>query len=358
MSMSPEIEQLIQDAAEGRTPPMPTMPTIPADKTDFPKILAIDCNHWVALGRVHYGLSADAAASAALDAIRAGVSSGRLVVALHFINAFEAAKRSDEGSRERLIRFMVSEAQNVVFRPFRSIEAAETRAAIERVFLSRPPPLVRPFVFGRGVNDLMGPPPSNALDAVTAQADALGLTERLAMLFATQAWTTAAILNTFRDRGITQRERERALVMDRVRLADGDLPVKERKGLELRNQWDGDPGQRVRAALDEMGISSDTFFTWLSTADHVLDFWDAIPFIQVVLELEIATTKSRGRPAEANDFRDVSFYEAAVPYANMVLTETYWADRIRHAKLHQRYDTRVLHRLADLPSRLAQENCI
>lgn len=358
MSLPHAIQRLVQGAAEGRILPVTPMPDLPADKTAFPKVLAIDCNHWIFLAKAYYGRSSDAVASAALDAIQAAVSSGRLVVALHFINAYEAAKASDEGARERLVRFMVSEAQNVVIRPFHQIRAAEIRAAIDRIYLSRPSPPVRPLVFGRGMEALMGTPRSEELKAVNAMLDHSGLTERLAALFATPAWTADAILNTLRDGGMVHREREGAQVMNRARLADGALPVKERKRLELGNQWDGGFGQEVPMVLNEMGLPVESFSAWLSTDEHLFEFWEAVPSVHIVLDLEIASTKQRGRAFEANDFRDMSFYEAAVPYANFLLTETYWAERIRYAKLDQRYDVRVLHKLADLPSRLVKDKCL
>lgn len=358
MSLSPAIQQLVHEAAEGRIPPVPPMPTLSADKTSFPKVLAIDCNHWVALAQVHYGRSTNPVASTALDAIRAAVASGRLVVAMHFINVYEAMKRSDEGSRERLVRFMVSETQNVAIRPFHLISAAEIGAAVERQYLSRPSAPVRPLVFGRGMEALMGTPRSEALNAANAVLKAQGLEEKVAALFATPAWTIEAILNTIRDRGMIHRERQSAQVMDRTRLADGALSVKERKRLELQNQWHAGLGQEVRAVLDEMGISAGTFSGWLAMDEHLFTFWDSIPSVDVILELEIASTKQRERAFEPNDFRDVNFYEAAVPYANVILTETYWAERIRYAKLDQRYNVRVLHKLADLPSRLTKEKCL
>jgi hypothetical protein len=361
MSLSEAAQRLVRAAAAGRIPPLPPVPDLPPSKPDFPKVLAIDCNHWIALAQVHYQRSTDAIASAALTAIRAAVSSGRLVIALHFINAFEAAKRSEPGSRERLVRFMVSEAQSVMIRPFRQIWAAEIRAAIDSTYRSRLVSSVRPLVFGRGMDALMGPPRREALEAVSARADGMGLTQNLAALntlFATPAFTAVAILDTIRDHGVAHQERERAHVMNRVRQADGALSAKERKGLELRNQWDSGFGQDVQPVLDELGIPRERFSAWLSTDDHLFAFWDAIPAVQMIVELELASAKQRGRRFEANDFRDVSFYEAAVPYANILLTETYWADRIRYAKLHERYDTRVLHRLADLPSLLSKENCL
>lgn len=205
---------------------------------------------------------------------------------------------------------------------------------------------------------LMGPPRSDALDVVSAKLNALGLTETLAGLFATVEWTTAAILNTIRDHGTLHRERDGAQVMNRARLADGALSVLQRRRLELSNQWESGFGQEVQTVLDDLGIPHEALSGWLSADDHLFAFWGAIPSIEVTLGFELASAQQRRRQFEVNDFRDMSFYEAAVPYANIVLTETYGADRIRYAKLHEKYDTRVLHQLAGLPSLLAHERCI
>jgi hypothetical protein len=69
--------------------------------------------------------------------------------------------------------------------------------------------------------------------------------------------------------------------------------------------------------------------------------------------LEMESAKNRSRAIDSNDLRDMSFYETALPYANVVVTEKYWEDRMRQSKLGEHFGTRVLHRIADLPEALA-----
>src|SRR5688572_3870244 len=97
--------------------PQPPMKALPADKTAFPKLLALDCNKWIALGQSYYGRkNADPAAKLALEAIRTATSSGRLIVAIHFMNALEAAGANPIDRCERLTRFMVDLSENHCFR--------------------------------------------------------------------------------------------------------------------------------------------------------------------------------------------------------------------------------------------------
>lgn len=348
------------DATTTVRQPAVSVRALPADKAEFPKVLAIDCNHWIALAQVHYGRSTDGAARAALDAMRAAVSSNRLIVPLHFINVVEAAKRIDDSSRERLVRFMVAEAQNRVVRPFHLISAAETRAAIENVYLARRVQQVRPFVVGYGADELMDAARSDAERETETMLESAKLGEAYAAMLASPEWTVAAILEGMCYDSAADRVREAkgAEVIRRTRLADSALSTKERARLELGNQWNSRRGDTVRTMLDELGIHADVFHQWLFADEHIFRFWEAIPSVHVVLQLEIASTKQRDRDFEVNDFRDVSFYEAALPYANVVLTEKYWADRIRYAKLDQRYGTRVLRRVADLPAVLMEEKCL
>lgn len=63
------IEKIVLDALAGQLP-TPEIPTPPAEKSEFPKPLALDCNQWVFLGRAHYGRSPPSGAADALDAIR------------------------------------------------------------------------------------------------------------------------------------------------------------------------------------------------------------------------------------------------------------------------------------------------
>jgi len=262
------VKRFLRDADTGRRPTSPPMCLAPSDKAEFPKVLAIDCNHWISLSRVHYGRSADGAARAALDGIRAAVSAGRLIVPLHFINVIEAAKRVDASSRERLVRFMVEETQNHVFQPFHRINAAEIRAAIASVYLACRVLPVRPFVIGHGAEGLMDAVKSDAQREVETRLEAAGLGRAYAVILASPEWTVAAIIEGMPYDGATHRLREAdgVEVMNRARSADRAMSPKERARLELSNQWDDRHGNAVRSILVELGAPADVFRQWLSQA--------------------------------------------------------------------------------------------
>ena len=85
---------------------------VPEDKSSFPKILCLDMNKWVDLGKAHYGRPGGEAFVSALEAVRNAVSAGKLVVPITSANLAEASESADLARRERFARFMVELSAN------------------------------------------------------------------------------------------------------------------------------------------------------------------------------------------------------------------------------------------------------
>jgi hypothetical protein len=347
----------------GTLPALPTPKILPAEKSAFPKVLALDCNKWIALGRAHYNVGEiDPAAQPALDAIRTATGSGRLVVPLHFMNAVEAAKGQNPERRERLASFMVNLAENHCFRPFPLIEAAERRAAVMTTYLGRAAEPIRPSVVGYGLDGLMGRPASpEALEAFAALRAAGGM-EAMEAWRASPETTVEAIIDRMRRDGMLERDREReargAEVIQATRDATKGLTEAQRARLELQDMWDHPSSEPVRDALREFGEDLDAFSRWLGRGENLLLFWRAVPGLHVTLALENRAGRSRQRKVVPNDFRDLSFYKCAVPYSNVVVMEKHWANVIGQTKLDQMYGTRVLSDLGELPATLVDAGCL
>ena len=81
-------------------------------------------------------------------------------------------------------------------------------------------------------------------------------------------------------------------------------------------------------------------------------FWDDVPVVDVMVSLERSSSKSGGRRFQANDLPDMAFISAALRYANVIVLEKYWQDRLTQSKLAERYETRVTRYLADIPALL------
>ena len=69
--------------------------TLPESKAEFPKLLLLDTNIWVALSQVHHGVKKSPTVSLALAAIREAVETKRLVVPITTTNLDEATKHAD-----------------------------------------------------------------------------------------------------------------------------------------------------------------------------------------------------------------------------------------------------------------------
>ena len=128
----------------------PPSVTLPESKAEFPKLLFLDMWVWVELSKVHYGRSQDAAASAALAAIREALSSKRAVAPIATTNLDEATKHTDEGRRKRLAEFMVDLCGN-----FSCLADAVTRdhqidCAVEKHMATPTLPSIRPLLGALG----------------------------------------------------------------------------------------------------------------------------------------------------------------------------------------------------------------
>lgn len=76
-------------------------------------------------------------------------------------------------------------------------------------------------------------------------------------------------------------------------------------------------------------------------------------YLDMWVWVELSDAKS-----EVNDARDGAFLGQAITYGNVVVTEKQWASLANRTKIAERYGTRVIGRLSEIPAVLKQEDCI
>lgn len=85
------------------------------------------------------------------------------------------------------------------------------------------------------------------------------------------------------------------------------------------------------------------FDDWHGEEDeHLEQTVKSIPSVKVTLELVVGRDKQCGGLIKVNDFRDVSFLAAAIPYADVIVTDRYWTDMVSKTGLTKVYDAKVL----------------
>lgn len=328
--------------------------SLPASKTDSPKVLALDANKWIELSRANLGQPAAQHHREALETVRRAVQAGKLVVPILGVNALEAAEHRDPARRERLASFMVDLSNNLSFLDPLSAGRHEVASAVCRRTTTGPLPPLRPHLLYRGVGAAVtgksitvegGTEDMNAAINLALQAP------ELSVLLLAHAIDRA----TVEDGRATDRDGLRKL--EGIRVLDQELPLEERRLLEVRTLLtEGGLAERVRLLFKELGAEH-AYRELIASDNDLLAFELEVPSVHVPGTLMRWRDRDKNNASHVNDFKDFSFLEQAIPYANIVVTENQWAAIARATRLDRHYATVVISDLKELPRVLADIGC-
>src|ERR1700690_2111405 len=95
-------QDAVRRAAERREAGARLLPRrLPENKSQDPKLLCLDQNKWIDLGRAHYGKEGGAPFRAALETVRAAIAAGKLVVAVLGAKPYQGAGTGGVGRGRR-----------------------------------------------------------------------------------------------------------------------------------------------------------------------------------------------------------------------------------------------------------------
>lgn len=83
--------------------------------------------------------------------------------------------------------------------------------------------------------------------------------------------------------------------------------------------------------------------------EHATAFLKSIPTAYVFHVLNDARNMNFSRPIEPNDLWDLGTLAITVPYCDIVVTEREWANILNEKKIGELYDTKITHKIEDLP---------
>jgi hypothetical protein len=143
----------------------------------------------------------------------------------------------------------------------------------------------------------------------------------------------------------------------RVRELSASLDRNGRAAEEVRNALGSRHYQEAQRAA---GLSNIETERWLENDDNALRLMNLVPHLDVAITLLCRRDANPQQPIRRTDGRDLSFFQLAIPYANLVLAEKAWshlATAGRHS-LAERYETRILTNLSELPRALQDIGCV
>jgi hypothetical protein len=329
---------------------------LPANKSEYPKLLCLDQNKWIDLARAHYGRGGGAPFRAALDAVRGAIATGTLVVPVLGANLYEVAEPKDGGRRERLARFMVELSENHSLVNHQVVLHWELRRALLELFLrqSAVPP-IRPALLRFGMfAAAMGKEPVITTGELATDAlveDAMYDPE-LAIAAIVQFMDREGI------RDLRAKDEHATQIVEGIRRIDAHLGIEERRMLEMRTLLaEGSAARKLDEVIHDLVVDGDAFRAWLQEPGRLRAFTDAVPSIEVPTMLMLHRDANKNHRSHPNDAKDFSFLKLAIPYANIVVAEKSWTHFAVASGLADKYGTRLSTDTAALPDLLKEEGC-
>jgi hypothetical protein len=312
---------------------------IPNAKNEFPKLLCLDMNKWIALARAHYGRPDRTADATALAAIRELRTRGKLIVPILNSNIMDTAWGGDHARRERMARFMVDLSGNTSMVNETILQSLE----LYREFSNQHDLPIRASLVSRGVRPAL-------LGVHMSEEEALSWTDAASVLVIVNALEPSRVAQ-FKDR-----ERTGRTFLEGVRAIDAALSPAEKRARELRNLFtDGVTARIVRSIAEECGVHPAALEAIITSDLELEALVSRIPTLDVLSQLMLLRDRSRSHAIKDGDVRDMSFMKSAVPYANIVVGEHTWIDFAKRAKLQEKYETVLMTDLARLPDVLKLE---
>ena len=334
----------------------PPAVTLPESKAEFPKLVFLDMWVWVELSKVHHGRSQDAAATAALAALRDALNSKRAVTPIATTNLDEATKHTDENRRKRLAEFMVDLCGNFSCLAFPVTQDHQVDCAVEKHMATPTLPSIRPYLVRWGLDAAGLGRPARLLPMPPEYETLI----RQVMLEPEQskAQLIYALDRSYHEQH-EAKEAELVKLHERARETDGHMPPLERMAAAFRYYLTcpNTHTNRIVFALAKRGLTQQTYDDFISDDTRLMRFAEDLHQLYIWTRIQYERDRNHDAKIEANDARDGSFLGQAIAYGNIVATEKQWARLANQTGIAQRYGTKVI-KLSEIPAALKQEGCI
>ena len=273
-----------------------------------------------------------------LEKFVAKAEEGVVIVPLSHGNIVETVRTPNQKRRARIAEIMISLSRGTTIVPQWALVSPELKRAISRLF-DLPTP-ASPVAFGKGVDLAFGGPRLEQLrirfgsDAVDALSAFLSTEEGMSALL-TGPFDTVyqAMSQDFLD-GAAQHtalaEAARASIKTR-----SPIFRKRMYAAALASTLDDE----IRSVASELGFSYDQLLALGQKG--LMRLFSDVPCLHVEIELGSLRHSFWDRALQPNDMVDLATLASAIPYCDAVLTERFWADLARRAKLDIQYSTLI-----------------
>ncbi len=319
----------------------------------------LDQNKWIDLARAAKGEASGARFRDVLDLTRASVAAGTVSFPLDISRYVETAKRGSWQSRQELVETMAELSLLHAIAPASVILPAEIDAALYRRFGLPVVPRIAQ-VFGQGITHAAGggirtdgrlelPPGLPAPPGYLAQAEAAmqATLEYCMLLGPSPEMEASPELQAIKAAMTQDVEYARGQTDLAAQLIEHGFSKKEKLDRAMLATELRDILPPVLEALHRAELDPDRFMDTLGR-DGLTAFIRDLPTRSVTLDLRRDKHAQGQQPWEPNDLNDIVGLPIAAVYCDVVVTERQWINRMRRARIEQRFGTRLVADLTEL----------
>lgn len=317
----------------------------------MPKLIYLDQNKWIDIARAHYGRDDGKPFVPVLADLTKRVGQEEIIIPMSAIHYIETSRPEDKERRERLARFMVKLSKGYGILPFNSIRDIEVQQAIMRKLTIVPHRSIKEIVVGKRLAFALG------ADIAVESTDPKIVSELTSLIGEEE--TLIKLLVDAVDRSLAREfvEEDKSILAqleESRRKQQEDLTKEMRLRLAIAEMASGSLNSIVVNHLMKIGVSVKSFADSMNNAEDWIAFFLDIPTMDIWINLNVLRDNDTSRPIHRNDTNDIAFLAVAVPYCDVVVTESYWAHQLKNNGFDKKYNCIILTSLLDLPDVLNQ----
>jgi len=319
-------------------------------------VVHLDQKDWIELARGYYGRDRE------FEEIAQNVveksESGLAIFPLSITHFDETLKNLNSERRQRLAKYMILVSQGWAILPAPMIIEPEIEDAC-RKYLGLPRYDLQKFAIKKGISQLLGAKADLEIEAKDANSPLLKdlhLEDLKRELL--EKVESPKMLLWFMERGFDKselrRRQEEAMAttekLEQIRLTgqsqirDNDL----RRRVAIVEYFLKVINPKVITFLLSMNVDPRAFRAVLRNRRRIIRFFQSMPTSYCLVQLSHYRDMQRKRKIDPNDLNDIMSLSIAIPYSDVVVTETMWQTAIIQTKLNELRPTLILRSVKEL----------
>ena len=319
-------------------------------------VVHLDQKDWIELARGYYGRDRE------FEEIAQNVveksESGLAIFPLSITHFDETLKNLNSERRQRLAKYMILVSQGWAILPAPMIIEPEIEDAC-RKYLGLPRYDLQKFAIKKGISQLLGAKADLEIEAKDANSPLLKdlhLEDLKRELL--EKVESPKMLLWFMERGFDKselrRRQEEAMAttekLEQIRLTgqsqirDNDL----RRRVAIVEYFLKVINPKVITFLLSMNVDPTAFRVVLRSRKRTIRFFQSMPTSYCLVQLSHYRDMQRKRKIDPNDLNDIMSLSIAIPYSDVVVTETMWQTAIIQTKLNELRPTLILRSVKEL----------